>query len=67
MVRRLVLLSSLMIPTSSSSGALSNSLAGTIQFGRVPLPSSHDPSAGPNSPHYEIIFGVGTQTLTQVT
>jgi hypothetical protein len=51
-----------------SPGALSNALAGTVQFGRVPylpgvLTPSNDPSAGPNSPHYEIIFGVGVHFI----
>lgn len=44
-------------------GMLSEQLAGVVQFGRLPyipgvLDSKTDVAAGPNSPHYEIVFGV---------
>ncbi|KAF8315652.1 aryl-alcohol oxidase-like protein [Clavulina sp. PMI_390] len=46
------------------SGLLSASVAGSIGYGRVPykagiLDASNDPSSGPNTPHYEFIFGGG--------
>lgn len=45
------------------SGMLSSAVAGTILFGRVPnypgiLNATSDPTSGPNTPHYEMIFGV---------
>lgn len=45
-------------------GMLSAAVVGTVLYGRVPdypgiLNSSSDPTKGPNSPHYEIIFGGG--------
>lgn len=45
------------------SGFLSGGVGGAMYFGRAPykqgvLSAKNDPSAGPNAPHYEIIYGV---------
>lgn len=42
---------------------LSASVASTVLYGRVPdypgiLNATSDPTSGPNTPHYEVIFGV---------